>query len=41
MARRCPRPVTITPSYPSIAALGVVGGVVFLLITSMFDRQEH
>lgn len=36
-----PAPVTITPSYPSIAALGVVGGVVFLLITSMFDRQEH
>jgi hypothetical protein len=33
-------PVTITPSYPSIAALGVVGAVLFLLVTSLFDRQE-
>ncbi len=31
---------TLTPSYPSIAALGVVGVVLFLLITSLFDRQE-
>jgi hypothetical protein len=32
--------VALTPSYPSIAALGVVGAVLFLLITSLFDRQE-
>ncbi|MGB3682844.1 MAG: ABC transporter permease [Rubrobacteraceae bacterium] len=32
--------VTITPSYPSIAALGGVGAGLFLLLTSLFDRQE-
>lgn len=32
--------VALTPSYPSIAALGVAGAVLFLLITGLFDRQE-
>lgn len=32
--------VALTPSYASIAALGVAGAVVFVFITSVFDRQE-
>lgn len=32
--------VALTPSYPSIAALGAAGAVLFLLITGLFDRQE-
>lgn len=32
--------VALTPSYPSVTALGVVGGALFLLITGLFDRQE-
>jgi hypothetical protein len=31
--------VVRTPSYPSIAVLGVVGAVVFVLITGLLDRQ--
>lgn len=32
--------IVVTPSYPSIAALGVVGAGLFLLITGLFDRLE-
>lgn len=32
--------VALTPPYASIAALGVAGAVVFVFITSVFDRQE-
>lgn len=32
--------VTLNPSYPSIAALGVVGAVLFWLMTVRLDRQE-
>lgn len=32
--------VALTPPYASIAALGVAGAALFLLITSLFDRQE-
>lgn len=32
--------VALTPSYPSVAVLGVVGGALFLLVTGLFDRQE-
>lgn len=31
--------VVRTPSYPSIAMLGVVGAVLFALITGLFDRE--
>lgn len=30
----------LTPSYPSVVALGVVGGALFLLGTGRLDRQE-
>lgn len=32
--------VALAPSYPSVTALGVVGGTLFLLVTGLFDRQE-
>jgi hypothetical protein len=32
--------VAFTPSYPSVAALGVVAAVLFVIITGRFDRQE-
>lgn len=32
--------VTLTPSYVSILALGIVGAAVFSLATARFDRQE-
>ncbi len=32
--------VTLNPSYPSIVALGVVGAVLFWLMTVRLDRQE-
>lgn len=32
--------VALTPSYPSIAMLGVVSATLFVLVTGQFDRQE-
>ncbi|MCI2423732.1 ABC transporter permease [Saccharopolyspora sp. K220] len=32
--------VSLSPSYLSVLALGVVGGALFLLITRLFDRRE-
>lgn len=32
--------VRLSPSYPSVLALGIAGGAAFLLLTRLLDRQE-
>jgi hypothetical protein len=32
--------VALTPAYPSIAALGLVAAVLFMIVTNRFDRRE-